>query len=157
MGRYLSSDPVGVVPDLAMLFVAEFSADIPDASIKRSKLNAALLGGLNHPFVYARNNTLRFIDPRGLDALPGISQDVRDAPNRPRNEPQHSYNPLPESGCEVNCRASLYVACVGLTMPGIVYPPSIPVIAVTCNFLASLQCKNQCNPSPDPCDTGSVQ
>lgn len=72
--------------------------------------NDLLLTGLNHPFIYAINNPLRFIDPLGLQA--GDGTDNSGDYNRYRICPE---NPIGGKICEVcidlACKVSMSVCC----------------------------------------------
>jgi RHS repeat-associated protein len=63
VGRYITADPVGVIPGVGN------SPAVPEYITKHMQsvpLNTRLQHGLNHPYVYALNNPMRFTDASGL-------------------------------------------------------------------------------------------
>jgi RHS repeat-associated protein len=62
-GRYITADPVGVVPGVGNSpavpqYITQYMQSVP--------LNTRLQRGLNQSYTYANDNPLRFIDPMGL-------------------------------------------------------------------------------------------
>ncbi len=109
-GRYITPDPIGVLPGLAP--TPELPKEISDRYQSRTTQQITAMG-LNHTYGYVGGNPINFVDPKGLLALiPGLF------PNNPAQAGQCPANS--NSDKEKNCRAlydTIIQSCWGISNP----------------------------------------